>query len=232
MIAACGNQMDPLPRRSTACIPCRSRRGRLSFRATLVGVVHQVENLPRPRETICSAPGFDQLHAPSRRYVSLPPDGCGRTTHKRLDRPVGSAPLEEPGEHRWSSPPANVARLTTATAFALRQRHQQPFSIRCGCGAISCAGQVIQRSTLFVAVSMTASRGFSVSEVNTQRLSGEIEMRCTCPATGITARVFRPQIEHRYRPRSHVGGVALAPVRTDRQHVGFNLPGRDASDNL
>jgi hypothetical protein len=36
---------------------------------------------------------------------------------------------------------------------------------------------------------------------------------------------FSPrEIEHRYCPRSHVGGVALAPVRTDRQHMDSACP--------
>src|SRR5438552_4072492 len=53
-------------------------------------------------------------------------------------------------------------------------------------------GRAIQRSTFLLAASITARRGFVVSDVNTQRSSGEIEIRCTCAPTGITVTVFRP----------------------------------------
>src|ERR1700730_9897190 len=112
-----------------------------------------------------------------------------------------------------------VGISTTATSFVLGIATGSHFPSGVGAVPYPVPGSVIQRSTLFVAVSITESRGFSVSQVNTQRPSDETETRCMCPRDWNHGEVFFVLRDRApTQSRLHIRRVPLAPLWADRQH--------------
>src|SRR5581483_5920219 len=145
--------------------------------------------LPRPRQSIHALPASISFTVQSRVLIAA-------TFWLRSHETNAISP---PGAIKVSCGAAgtlivfatlNLARSITATPFAFGIAISSHLPSGVDDDPYPSPGKSIQRSTLLVFASITASRGFSVSEVNTQRPSGETEIRCTWFATGITVIVF------------------------------------------